>query len=125
MITTCRASSSSSSANPFSLRSSIHSKPPSLSLSLLFFPRNLNKCIALSSATQCKPRSHLEGKEGNLNNGVEEEGDREVHCELQVVSWRERRVKADISINADINSVWNSLTDYEHLADFIPNLVWR
>lgn len=66
----------------------------------------------------------MEGKEGNLNNGVEEEGDREVHCELQVVSWRERRVKADISINADINSVWNSLTDYEHLADFIPNLVW-
>lgn len=63
---------------------------------------------------------------GNLYNGLEEEdGDREVNCELQVVSWRERRVKAEISINADINSVWNALTDYEHLADFIPNLVWR
>lgn len=59
-----------------------------------------------------------------MNNGLEEDGDREVHCELQVVSWRERRVKAEISINADINSVWNALTDYEHLADFIPNLVW-
>ena len=37
----------------------------------------------------------------------------------------ERRVKAEISVNADIESVWNALTDYEHLADFIPNLVWR
>jgi hypothetical protein len=85
----------------------------------------LHKGIALSSTTVCKPRSHLGG---NLNNGLEEEeeeGDREVNCELQVVSWRERRVKAEISINADINSVWNALTDYEHLADFIPNLVWR
>ncbi|XP_045823404.1 uncharacterized protein LOC123916092 [Trifolium pratense] len=126
MITTCRTSSSSSSSsvNPLSLRSSLHSKQPFLSLSLLFFPRNFHKGIALSSATQCKPRSHLSGKDGNLNNGFEEESDREVHCELQVVSWRERRVKAEIFINADINSVWNALTDYEHLADFIPNLVW-
>lgn len=119
MITACRASSSR--ANPLSLHSSLHSKPSYLSLSL-FFPRHFHKSIALSSTTQCKPRSHLGG---NLNNGLEEDGDREVHCELQVVSWRERRVKAEISINADINSVWNALTDYEHLADFIPNLVWR
>jgi len=120
MITTCRPSSSR--ANPLSIRSSLHSKPPFLSLSL-FFPRHFHKGIALSSTTVCKPRSHLGG---NLYNGLEEEdGDREVNCELQVVSWRERRVKAEISINADINSVWNALTDYEHLADFIPNLVWR
>ncbi|CAL5214635.1 unnamed protein product [Lathyrus oleraceus] len=123
MITTCGASSSST-ANPLSLRSSLHSKPPFLSLSLLFFPRFFYKGIALSSPTHCKPRSHLDGKEGYFNNGLEEDGDREVHCELQAVSWRERRVKAEISIDADINSVWNALTDYEHLADFIPNLVW-
>ncbi|XP_058731122.1 uncharacterized protein LOC131602914 [Vicia villosa] len=127
MITTCRASSSSysySTANPLSFRSSLHSKPAYLSLSHLFFPRIFHKGIALSSSTQFKPRSHLDGKEGYFNNGLEEDGDREVHCELQVVSWRERRVKAEISINADIDSVWNALTDYEHLADFIPNLVW-
>ncbi|CAK8579033.1 unnamed protein product [Lathyrus sativus] len=125
MITTSRAASSSSStANLLSLRSSLHSKPPLLSLSLHFFPRFFYKGIALSSLTHLKPRSHSDGKEGCFNNGLEEDGDREVHCELQVVSWRERRVKAEISINADINSVWNALTDYEHLADFIPNLVW-
>ncbi|CAI8619192.1 unnamed protein product [Vicia faba] len=123
MITTCRVSSST--VNPLSLRSSLHSKPPFLSLTLLFFPRFFYNGIALSSPTHCKPRSHLDGKEGYFNNGLEEDySDREVHCELQVVSWRERRVKAGISINADIDSVWNALTDYEHLADFIPNLVW-
>ncbi|KAA8531111.1 hypothetical protein F0562_005820 [Nyssa sinensis] len=50
-------------------------------------------------------------------------GERKVHCEVEVISWRERRIKAEISVSADIESVWNSLTDYERLADFIPNLV--
>ncbi|XP_061346853.1 uncharacterized protein LOC133292461 [Gastrolobium bilobum] len=122
MITTCRTSSSTNLVAHPSLSLSFLSKPAFLSLSLFFPCHFAHKGIALSS-TQCKPRSHLE-KERNVNNGVAEEGDREVHCEVQVVSWRERRVKANISINADIDSVWNALTDYEHLADFIPNLVW-
>ncbi|XP_047330644.1 uncharacterized protein LOC124934196 [Impatiens glandulifera] len=46
-----------------------------------------------------------------------------VNCEVEVVSWRERRVNADILVHADIDSVWNALTDYDRLADFIPNLV--
>ncbi|KAE9587353.1 hypothetical protein Lal_00004334 [Lupinus albus] len=62
-----------------------------------------------------------EGKDENFG-PKQEEG--VVHCEVQVVSWRERRVKAQILVNADTESVWNALTDYEHLADFIPNLVW-
>lgn len=48
-----------------------------------------------------------------------------MHCEVEVVSWRERRIKAEISVNADVDSVWNALTDYERLADFVPNLVYR
>ena len=56
----------------------------------------------------------------------EEEEDRKlVHCEVEVISWRERRIKAQISIHAHIQSVWNALTDYERLADYIPNLVSR
>ncbi|XP_050368836.1 uncharacterized protein LOC126786922 [Argentina anserina] len=51
------------------------------------------------------------------------EGERRVSCEVNMISWRERRVKAEISVNADVDSVWNALTDYERLADFIPNLV--
>ncbi|KAK3411291.1 hypothetical protein EUGRSUZ_I00052 [Eucalyptus grandis] len=50
-------------------------------------------------------------------------GERKVHCEVEVISWRERRIKGDISVKADVESVWNALTDYERLADFVPNLV--
>lgn len=51
--------------------------------------------------------------------------DRKVNCEVEVISWRERRIKAEISVNADVESVWNALTDYERLAEFVPNLVCR
>ncbi|KAL8546764.1 hypothetical protein ACS0TY_006474 [Phlomoides rotata] len=50
-------------------------------------------------------------------------GERKVKCEVEVISWRERRIRAEISVNADVESVWYALTDYERLADFIPNLV--
>ncbi|KAJ9176997.1 hypothetical protein P3X46_012254 [Hevea brasiliensis] len=48
---------------------------------------------------------------------------RKVNCQVEVISWRERRIKAQITVNADIQSVWTALTDYERLADYIPNLV--
>lgn len=48
-----------------------------------------------------------------------------MHCEVDVVSWRERRIKARILVDADVEAVWSVLTDYERLADFIPNLVYR
>lgn len=35
---------------------------------------------------------------------------------------RQRRITAQISIPQAIETVWQVLTDYEHLADFIPNL---
>ncbi|EEF39459.1 conserved hypothetical protein [Ricinus communis] len=53
----------------------------------------------------------------------EGERERKVNCEVEVVSWRERRINAQITVYADIQSVWNALTDYERLADFIPNLI--
>ncbi|BAT73217.1 hypothetical protein LR48_Vigan01g009500 [Vigna angularis] len=127
MITTSPTSSTTNlgGAQPLSLR--FLCKPPLLSLTLCFPSHSAYKGIAVSS-TPCKPRVRCEKEVGNGNqNGVEEENEeveREVQCEVQVVSWRERRVKAEISVNADIESIWNALTDYEHLADFIPNLVW-
>lgn len=72
-----------------------------------------------TKASQREKKSQKEeGEEGE-----EGEGERKVHCEVEVISWRERRIKAQILVYADIQSVWNSLTDYERLADFIPNLV--
>ena len=35
---------------------------------------------------------------------------------------RQRRITAEIAIPQTIENVWRVLTDYEHLADFIPNL---
>ncbi|ERN08628.1 hypothetical protein AMTR_s00017p00186830 [Amborella trichopoda] len=56
---------------------------------------------------------------------VAEEESGRVQCEVQVVSWRERGVRGWVEIEAHEETVWNVLTDYERLADFIPNLVCR
>ncbi|GJZ37761.1 nucleotide-binding alpha-beta plait domain-containing protein, partial [Tanacetum coccineum] len=67
---------------------------------------------------------------GSLINAEEvvlyEEGGkkRKVKCEVEVISWRERRVKSQVEVDADVDSVWTALTDYERLADFIPNLIF-
>ena len=48
-----------------------------------------------------------------------------VKCDVDVVSWRERRVLASVAVAADVDTLWQVITDYERLADFIPNLVQR
>ncbi|KAJ4749091.1 polyketide cyclase/dehydrase/lipid transporter [Rhynchospora pubera] len=53
-----------------------------------------------------------------------EEDSAHVRCDVHVISWRERAVHASILVHADVDSVWSVLTDYERLADFIPNLVY-
>ncbi|KAI0519657.1 hypothetical protein KFK09_007111 [Dendrobium nobile] len=54
----------------------------------------------------------------------DEEEERPVHYEVDVVSWRERRIRAKVLVHADVDTVWTVLTDYERLADFIPNLIY-
>jgi len=94
-------------------------------LSLTLHSRGIAVALSSSSTrTTQKLTCHFNGKDGSFEQ-QEEEGEREVLCEVQVVSWRERRVNAQITVDADTESVWNALTDYERLADFIPNLVWR
>ncbi|ESW09733.1 hypothetical protein PHAVU_009G151900 [Phaseolus vulgaris] len=93
-------------------------------LSLTLHSRGIAVALSSSSTrTTQKLTCHFNGKDGSFEQ-QEEEGEREVLCEVQVVSWRERRVNAQITVDADTESVWNALTDYERLADFIPNLVW-
>ncbi|KAJ3709263.1 hypothetical protein LUZ61_012968 [Rhynchospora tenuis] len=53
-----------------------------------------------------------------------QEASSHVRCDVHVISWRERAVRASILVNADVDSVWSVLTDYERLAHFIPNLVY-
>ncbi|XP_020595601.1 uncharacterized protein LOC110035672 isoform X2 [Phalaenopsis equestris] len=54
----------------------------------------------------------------------DEQEERAVHYEVDVVSWRERRIRAKALVHADVDAVWRVLTDYERLADFIPNLIY-
>ncbi|KAI5056277.1 hypothetical protein GOP47_0028095 [Adiantum capillus-veneris] len=46
-----------------------------------------------------------------------------VNCHVEVISWRERRITASIVIAASIKRVWQVLTNYERLSEFIPNLI--
>ncbi|XP_057496486.1 uncharacterized protein LOC130781335 isoform X1 [Actinidia eriantha] len=94
-------------------------------------PRLRHKCrvFASSALSSNWGEEHFENDDSKYGNCREREqdaeggGERKVNCEVEVISWRERRVKAQISVHADVESVWNALTDYERLADFIPNLV--
>lgn len=48
-----------------------------------------------------------------------------VECKIETVAWRKRHISASIEVAATSEQVWGVLTDYERLADFIPNLAKR
>nr|KYP61888.1 hypothetical protein KK1_016400 [Cajanus cajan] len=119
------ASSTPTNVGPHPLR--FLSKPATTRfLSLTLHSRGIAAALSSTTSTPLKPTCRFNcygAKDGSFER-KEEEGEREVHCEVQVISWRERRINAQITVDADTESVWNALTDYERLADFIPNLVW-
>nr|XP_010912051.1 uncharacterized protein LOC105038057 isoform X1 [Elaeis guineensis] len=121
----------SASPNPASFRLPSSSLPPKrlglLPSSPTFVQKSKvfsSKCLAggdRSPPKEQSPKTNLD--HCNQAQGGREEEDRHVRCDVDVVSWRERRIKARILVDADIEAVWSVLTDYERLADFIPNLV--
>lgn len=48
-----------------------------------------------------------------------------VECKIETVAWRKRHISASVEVAANAECVWRVLTDYERLADFIPNLAKR
>nr|CAB3492538.1 unnamed protein product [Digitaria exilis] len=67
---------------------------------------------------------HYQGGGGRV--GSSESASRAAHgvkCDVDVVSWRERRIVGSVAVAADVDTLWQVITDYERLADFIPNLV--
>lgn len=84
--------------------------------------------IGGAGVAKCHGTRHSAGGNGfrrETGLGFDERGERKVRCEVDVISWRERRIRGEIWVDSDSQSVWNVLTDYERLADFIPNLVCR
>ncbi|MCO5604462.1 hypothetical protein L7F22_058628 [Adiantum nelumboides] len=60
---------------------------------------------------------------GDIGKGDEDASKYNVNCHVEVISWRERRITASIVIDASTQRVWQILTDYERLSEFIPNLI--
>ncbi|XP_065635975.1 uncharacterized protein LOC112022421 isoform X2 [Quercus suber] len=115
-------------------------------------PRNLNLILATNSASApipslCLPRlfllPHLYCSSsssssnldlgGNENSDVEDEEEEEeeenelengdgVYIEIEKLESNSRRIRSRIDVDAPLQTVWNILTDYERLADFIPGL---
>lgn len=48
--------------------------------------------------------------------------DIDIDVEIEKTGNNCRRIRSEIGIGAPLNTVWNLLTDYERLADFIPGL---
>lgn len=93
-----------------------------------------SECVKFDAKSDNKTHYYRKGGRGDSlrggGGGGEDGGvvaamgvQKKVRCEVEVVSWRERKIKAEIKVNADVDSIWNALTDYERLADFVPNLV--
>ncbi|MEB3355624.1 MAG: SRPBCC family protein [Synechococcales bacterium] len=45
-----------------------------------------------------------------------------IEVQTEQLAGRQRRIAAQLLIPREVERVWQVLTDYEHLADFIPNL---
>ncbi|KAK9096049.1 hypothetical protein Sjap_021546 [Stephania japonica] len=91
--------------------------------------RALLQCSTLLATLAAETSANPEADPGGRDGGGERtrrrrrRRRRKVHCEVEVVSWRERRVRATLSVSSDVDSVWTAITDYERLADYVPNLV--
>uniref|UniRef100_A0A7N0RD58 Coenzyme Q-binding protein COQ10 START domain-containing protein n=1 Tax=Kalanchoe fedtschenkoi TaxID=63787 RepID=A0A7N0RD58_KALFE len=123
---------------PLSPQSEHRSTPqPAVSSSHTFrASRGCRKCVISCSIEQQSgwknPKIYFAGKGRKRGRGGEEgeedgggeAAERKVHCEVETVSWRERRIKAEVVVNAGVEKVWNAVTDYERLADYIPNLIY-
>lgn len=74
----------------------------------------------LKAATQGSglQTSHRLGQ--GLSNSLQDNGHVDISTEKRPS--RERRILASVTIPKPIEQVWNVITDYEHLADFVPNL---
>lgn len=58
----------------------------------------------------------------DFDNGTQSFSENGVDIEIKKLGRNSRRIVSSIDIEACLDTVWNLLTDYEKLADFIPSL---
>ncbi|CAL4928287.1 unnamed protein product [Urochloa decumbens] len=99
---------------------------PAAAAALSRGPCHSGRCVAAAAAAATgdhwgADRYHGGGRASSPE--AEARAGHGVKCDVDVVSWRERRVLASVAVAADVDTLWQVITDYERLADFIPNLV--
>ncbi|OVA16592.1 hypothetical protein BVC80_1543g22 [Macleaya cordata] len=53
---------------------------------------------------------------------IQSVSDEDVDIEIEKIGKNSRRIRSRVAIDASLETIWNLLTDYERLADFIPGL---
>ncbi|KAF7818062.1 polyketide cyclase/dehydrase and lipid transporter [Senna tora] len=105
--------------------------PPSLFISSSNSPSPKFRSFKLSPLVYCTPNSDSpilgddDDDDDNYDFGVEESesiAEDGVYIEVKKLEKNSRRILSRIPIDAPLATVWNILTDYERLADFIPGL---
>lgn len=72
--------------------------------------------------------NNTEDDDSDLSGGMEllsvyrSSGNGDIETEIEEIGKNSRRIRSRIAIEASLQTVWNILTDYEKLADFIPGL---
>ncbi|KAH9787098.1 polyketide cyc domain-containing protein [Citrus sinensis] len=124
------ATSHSTSRFPFtSTRSSIQKTPHSiLSVSPEFnlsqFKRNGTSYCSNTNSSELdieEDDDDVLSEEGSGSQTQSLHGDG-VCIEIKKLGRNSRRIRSKIEIDASLDTVWHILTDYEKLADFVPNL---
>lgn len=93
------------------------------SLSLKIPPGKGLHCQAQKEVNDGCPSSEHINDLGTHNEGITSKAEHETTCHVEIVSWRERRITASIVVDASAQRVWDVLTDYGRLSEFIPNLI--
>ncbi|KAF4371737.1 hypothetical protein G4B88_030841 [Cannabis sativa] len=112
--------------------------PTSLSPSLLFFHRRKpsflfsnpkpflfllhHSSTVSSSSSSSSFRLRCSSSTSHSQSISESESEDGVCIEIKKLPNNSRRILSSVAINASLLAVWNVLTDYEGLADFIPGL---
>lgn len=97
------------------------------SISSLFYKTHF-KCTKFTSNSSSTDNCNIsiqENHEDELGlepDPYEDELDDGVEIEIEKIGKNKRRIRSKIQVDATLQHVWDVLTDYEKLSDFIPSL---
>ncbi|XP_060217513.1 uncharacterized protein LOC132644876 [Lycium barbarum] len=109
-----------SSISYYQAKAAIRHRHNTSALSLSFYtnPNLTSPRFRLATFT---PASNI-GLNDTVDDTGEEGDDDGVEIEIEKMGKNRRRIRSKVAVNASLQNVWDVLTDYERLADFIPGL---